>query len=481
VADVFAVPHYSAAEKARYRAVEVAANLNVPLLKEGRPVALLAVHQSTPRRWTREEITLVEHTVERTWAYVERARAETELRDTRERLLLAKSAAALGIHDWNIVTGAINWDERVRELWGVPPELPITFGVFLNGVHPEDRAATQAAVDRALDPAGDGVYHAEHRVTHAADHRVRWIAATGKVTFVDGKPTRLIGMIQDITRRRDFQAELERMVAEQTARLRELVGELDHFSYTITHDMRAPLRAMRGFAELAREACQPSPTRDQEFFLSRIILAAERMDLLITDALNYSKAVRFELPLGSVDLGALLHGLVDTYPELQAKGVEVAFHGVIPPVWGNAAALTQCFSNLLGNAVKYVAPGTRPRVRVWAERVKTASATPGRAAGPREAEEEWVRVWVEDNGIGIPGTMLPRVFNLFSRGGNLQSGTGVGLALVRKVVDRMGGRVGVESEVGKGSRFWVELLPVNPLRTARAVLPSVPPEMGRML
>ena len=114
----------------------------------------------------------------------------------------------------------------------------------------------------------------------------------------------------------------------------------------------------------------------------------------------------------------------------------------MPVVLGNEAGLTQCFSNLLGNAVKFVKPGEKPEIRVWATQ-----------------RGEWVRIWVEDKGIGISKEMLPRVFEMFSRGSKEYEGTGIGLALVRKVVQRMGGKVGVESEEGKGSRFWIELRP----------------------
>jgi CheY-like chemotaxis protein len=120
-------------------------------------------------------------------------------------------------------------------------------------------------------------------------------------------------------------------------------------------------------------------------------------------------------------------------------------------VLGNQAGLTQCFSNLLGNAVKFVRPGEKPQIRVWAEE----------RAG-------WARIWVEDKGIGISKEMLPRVFDMFSRGSKSYEGTGVGLALVRKVAQRMGGRAGAESEEGKGSRFWLEVKAVEERPRPRA-------------
>ena len=259
-------------------------------------------------------------------------------------------------------------------------------------------------------------------------------------------------LAQDITRQKEFEVELRRLVDERTARLQELVSELEHFSYTITHDMRAPLRAMRGFAEIMRIGCEGCERNESKEFLERISVSAARMDRLITDALEYSRSVRQELPLEEVDAGGLLRGMLDTYPELQPAKAHIQVEN-LPPVLANEAGLTQVFSNLLGNAVKFVKPGEKPEIRVRAEIL----ADTNDSVGPR-----WVRIWVEDEGIGISKEMLPRVFDMFSRGNKSFEGTGIGLALVRKVTHRMGGRTGVESEPGKGSRFWVELRKAEP-------------------
>ncbi len=255
---------------------------------------------------------------------------------------------------------------------------------------------------------------------------------------------REIGVLaQDITQQKEFQAELERLVAERTARLEEMVRELEHFSYAITHDMRAPLRAMKGYAEVVNELCAECPKEETKGLLRRIMVSSDRMDALIRDALNYSRAVRQELPLELVDAGALLRGMLDSYPEFQRSKAHIRVEGELPVLMANEAGLTQCFSNLLGNAVKFVKPGNIPEIRIWAEE-----------------RQGWAYIWVEDQGVGVPASMLPdRIFEMFSRGHNTYDGTGIGLALVRKVMDRMGGTVGAESEEGKGSRFWLKLKP----------------------
>ena len=234
--------------------------------------------------------------------------------------------------------------------------------------------------------------------------------------------------------------DLELIVAARTRELEKTVAELEHFSYSITHDMRAPLRAMRGFSSLLLEGFDetlPPPGRD---FLKRIEQSADRMDQLIVDALDYSKAMRDELVLAPVDPEILLRGMVESYPTFQMPAADVRVEGSFPIVLANQAGLTQCFSNLLNNAVKFIAPGQVPRVRIWAE-----------------SDGGIARLWFEDNGIGIPLEMQERIFGMFQRLSREYEGTGIGLALVRKVMERMGGHTGVFSEPGRGSRFWLEL------------------------
>ena len=245
---------------------------------------------------------------------------------------------------------------------------------------------------------------------------------------------------------------LEKIVQERTARLQEVLSDVEHFSHTITHDLRGPLRTLQGFGSLILEEGDKLPPAETREHVERIVGAARKMDTLITDALDYSRAVRQELPLVAVDPVAVIQSTIATYPHLQNHRASIRVEGSFPPVLANQTGLVQCFANLLGNAVKFVRPGVFPQIRIWAEQI-----------------QDRVRIWVEDNGIGIPASFQPKLFTIFQRGSQEFEGTGIGLALVKKVLDRMGGKTGVESEVGHGSRFWIELksAPSQAERTSR--------------
>ncbi len=159
----------------------------------------------------------------------ERLKAESALHLSEERLLLAKRAAGLGIHDYRPRTGEIDWDERVRELWGASAEEAITFATFREGIHPDDLPATEAAIARAMDPSGDGRYYAVYRVVHRIDRQTRWVEATGRCSFAEGRCLRLVGTVLDITRRK--LAEQELLLAAERADVAQRAASAILFEY----------------------------------------------------------------------------------------------------------------------------------------------------------------------------------------------------------------------------------------------------------
>jgi signal transduction histidine kinase/integral membrane sensor domain MASE1 len=240
--------------------------------------------------------------------------------------------------------------------------------------------------------------------------------------------------------------QLESTVAERTRELQETVAELESFSYSISHDMRAPLRAMQSYASILQQELKGALSEPHWEYLTRIISASARLSNLIRDLLSYAKISRATLQLEPVDLQTLVLELIQQNPNLQPPRAEVQIAGPLPPVLGQFAALTQVCSNLLANAVKFVSPGLVPTVKVRAE-----------VSGSR------VQICIADNGIGIDAKDQERIFQLFERVNSpgAYEGTGIGLAIVRRAVERMGGQIGVRSELGKGAEFWF-ILPVVP-------------------
>ena len=250
-----------------------------------------------------------------------------------------------------------------------------------------------------------------------------------------------------------YATELEQRVAERTAELEEINAELKSFSFSVSHDLRAPLRAVQGFATALLEDCAEGLDSVGQDYAQRIVAAAQRMDTLIQELLIYSRLSRTDLRLQPIDLTVVTTDvLTQLEAMIQEQKAQVSIKEPLPRVIGHYATLVQIMANLLTNGIKFVSPGLQPQVRIWTETPPTPPAGWGEKGG-------WVRLWVEDNGIGIEPEQQERIFQIFERLHGIEAypGTGIGLAVVRKGVTRMGGHVGVESTVGQGSKFWLEL------------------------
>ena len=234
--------------------------------------------------------------------------------------------------------------------------------------------------------------------------------------------------------------QLDSLVEQRTAKLREAVADLEAFSYSMAHDLRGPLRTLQGFANILTDDYGPQIDETGRAYLERIGSAADRMNWLISDVLKYSRISSEPFALEPVELKSVVHEATEQNPALKQTSIRV--RESLPAVLGNRAALTQVLSNLLTNATKFVSNGNAAAIEVSAER-----------------ETDWVTLSVRDNGIGIAPEHHERIFRMFERIHSEKKfeGTGIGLAIVRRAVERMGGTVGVESRLGEGSRFWVKL------------------------
>lgn len=364
----------------------------------------------------------------------QREAAQSALRESVSRLHMATDAAQIGIYEYDIRTGTMLWDDRVRELWGVPRTIDITYDIFLRGIVGDDRAATQSALDDALNPAGDGMLNAEYRVRdgHGAE---RWIRATGRAAFEAGVAVRLIGTVQDISQDK---ANESKLIAADRRK--------DVFLATLAHELRNPLAPIRNAARVLAIA---NVTREQVSSAQQIIeRQSTHMASLLDDLLDVARLTqgRLELKRQSLELYPVFETALETVrPDLEAKGhqlrLEIPRHGLRVTV--DPVRLWQVFRTLLGNAIRYMEPGGLIEVRA--------------ASGATD-----VTISVRDTGIGISRESLSLVFGMFQQSSaaleRAEGGLGIGLAIVRALVELHGGSVRVSSDgPGRGSEFFVTL------------------------
>ncbi|GAB4526412.1 MAG: hypothetical protein Fur0018_11670 [Anaerolineales bacterium] len=240
----------------------------------------------------------------------------------------------------------------------------------------------------------------------------------------------------------DVQA-INQHLQKAMARIQAANKELDFFTYAVAHDLRAPLRAIQGYANLLQEGAMENLNAEGKVYMTRIYETTRHLDLLIQDLLAYSRLTSAEITLHPVALDDVLDELLMQYrPVIEEQRADIQVTRPLPVVAGNTAVLQQIIGNLLSNALKFVPAECAPQVRIWAEK-----------------HLDGYRIWIADNGLGIPAEQTERIFQIFERlhGEETYPGTGIGLAIVRRGVERLNGSVGVESTEGAGSQFWVYL------------------------
>ena len=250
------------------------------------------------------------------------------------------------------------------------------------------------------------------------------------------------GRVRAEAKVRQLNAELERRIAERTAQLEVANRELDAFAHSVSHDLRAPLRHIAGFADLLRRRLESTPDEKSRHYLATITASVERMGRLIDDVLSFSRMGRQEFSQTRVDLGALLQEAIRELA-LEIGGRTIDWRvAALPIVTGDRAMLRVVFDNLLSNAVKF----TRPRAEAQVE------------IGCREEGSELL-VFVRDNGVGFDPRHADKLFGAFQRMHPQEEfeGTGIGLANVRRVIARHGGRTWAEARVGEGATFYFSL------------------------
>jgi PAS domain S-box-containing protein len=358
-----------------------------------------------------------------------RKRMEEALREQEGQLRLALDAGRMGTWDWDVRTGELKWSAALESLHGLAPgAFPGTYGAFLELIHPEDRRAFEATVAEAL--GAEKPFQTEFRVVHP-DGSIHWIAGRGQV-FLDefGAPARMIGIGLDVTERKQAEENLARSNRE-----------LEQFAYIASHDLREPLRMVKSYVQLLERRYRGRLDEEAREFIAFAVDGVTRMQQMIDGLLELSRAAKTSAVLRPTDSSAALDRALQNLKPMVEESGAVVTRGRLPKVPADPVQLTEVLQNLVSNGIKFRGEEL-PRVEVAAER----------------RGGEWV-FSVRDNGIGIEHEQAGRIFEIFQRLNERgrYSGVGIGLAVTKRIIERHGGRIWVESEPGRGATFYFTL------------------------
>lgn len=428
------------------------AYLGVPLLSPGGQVlgSLCAV-DTKPRDWTDEELELItqfSHIVMSEMVAGQQLRERNALVDalfsSESRLRLALEAGRMGTWDWDIAANKVTFAELTYDVWDIPKGTNLKAEAVFARIHPDDLARVEAAVMAAVERDED--YIEEFRIVKR-DGSHRWLSGRGNaIRDETGKAVSVLGVNYDISEEKQTQeqlrrlnTELEALIEERTHKLELLNKELEAFNYSVSHDLRAPLRGIDGFSSALQNEYEDVLDETATHYLSRVRAGAQRMGELIDDLLDLSRLSRSELRLSEVNLTQLVQNitqrLIDQEPEREFR-LEIAPNLSLV---ADKRLLTIALENLLGNALKF----TNKRETTH---IKFGRSDDG-------------AYFLRDNGVGFDMKFANKLFIPFQRLHTASEfkGSGIGLATVQRIINRHGGRLWADSELGKGTSFYFTL------------------------
>jgi PAS domain S-box-containing protein len=353
-------------------------------------------------------------------------RAEEEKEELAQRFKLAVSSARLGVWDWNVRLNTMEWDDRMFELYGIMQKTSSnSIEIWMNGLHPEDKETAIAECQAALK--GEKEFDTVFRVLHP-DGTVMYLKASALVIQgADGMAERMIGINSDITERKQYEQELQQKNAE-----------LERFTYTVSHDLKSPIITIKGFTGSLEKDLENGNYQRMAGDLKRVSAAADKMNDLLRDLLELSTIGRIIKTPEVVDMNLLVADvLMQLAGPLKNRNLTVAVQPGLPEILCDKRRMAEVVQNLIENAINCMGEQAEPRIQF----------------GMRKESGENT-FFVQDNGIGIEEKYHQIIFGLFNKLDAESEGTGIGLALVKRIIEVHAGRVWVESEgEGMGSRF----------------------------
>jgi PAS domain S-box-containing protein len=368
---------------------------------------------------------------------------EHELRVSSDRLKMTLKHAKHGMWDWNIENSEFCVDESGHEILGFASnELPRTTGEWSKLLHPEDIQKVSTAIREHWE-TGSAEYSVDCRMFRK-DRQCIWICSSGRVNERDdqGKPIRMMGTIHDISNRKAIEQELLHR-AEELTRSNE---ELEQFAYIASHDLREPLRMVSSFCRLLQDQYAPKLDDKAVKYIDFAVDGALRMQTLINDLLEFSRIGRKCESTSDVCLNQVMESVVTQLQDVIQESYASVQFANLPTVRGDFSGLCQVFQNLIANSIKFKRKNISPVVEVSAVLV----------------DDHW-DIMVKDNGIGIDAKYFERIFVVFQRLHTRDEypGTGIGLAICKRIVEKYGGKIFIESTLGVGTQMHVTMAAAN--------------------
>ncbi len=428
-------------------------------------------------------------------------RSDRSARSTRiseDRLQLALESAEMGVWEWSVTEANIYWSEELYRLHGCTPDevgdLLENYTMLVERIHPDDFNTVQAIVINSLKTGDD--YDVEYRF-RMPDGSYRWLYIKGRMYVDDDQnPVRIAGTAQDVTARKlaeiaaareledrkraeaelkkltetleqrvrartdelevanaKLQAEVtertraERELARANRRLTQSNRELQDFAYVASHDLKEPLRKIATFADLMRVDCDAELGEEGLFYIERMQESAGRMTSLINDLLDFSRVKTSGDPFSTIELNDVVDQVLSDL-DVRIRESAASIHvDDLPSIDADPTQMRQLFQNLISNALKFRRDDTPPVISVRSLTTRTTGLD----------EEKTCRLLVEDNGIGFEEQYADRVFSPFQRLHKSYEGTGMGLAICRRIVERHHGMISVKSRTGHGTTFTIDL------------------------